>query len=116
MWRWARHLNENSTDQKRLGNSCLADMSGVSLSTSVDHANKVKADALIRTDRHITINKLASKLRASHISTHNIIESLGYSKVCACLVPKLLTNENRIERVNCCTELLEISERDKIFF
>lgn len=46
----------------------------------------------------------------------DITESLRYSKVYACWIARLLTNEHRTERVNCCNELLDTNERDKTFF
>lgn len=52
-------------------------------STSADPANKEKTDALIKVERHITIDGLASDLRFGHYNARNIIESLEYSKVCA---------------------------------
>ena len=85
-------------------------------STSVDPANKTKVDTLIRADRRITIDELASVLGVSHGSAHSIVESLEYSKVCARWVPRQLTDEHKAERVNCCTELRELSERDNEFF
>ena len=42
--------------------------------------------------------------------------SLEYSKVCARWVPRQLTDEHKSERVNCCTELRELSKRDNEFF
>ena len=56
-------------------------------STSVNPDNKTYADELIRTDRRITVEKLATKLDVSIGSAHSIVVSLGYSKVCACWDP-----------------------------
>ena len=52
-------------------------------SNSVNPDNKTYADELIRTDRRITVEELASKLDVRIGSAHSIVASLGYSKVCA---------------------------------
>ena len=76
-------------------------------STSVNPDNKTYTDELIRTDRRITVEELASKLDVSIGRPHSIVVSLGYSKVCACWVPRQLTEDHKTERVRCCTQLLE---------
>ena len=108
--------NSENFESQELGNASLRDKSRAGLpSTSVNYANKTKADTLIRADRRITIDELASVLGASHGSAHNIVESLEYSRVCARWVPRQLTDEHKAERVNCCTELRELSKRDNEF-
>ncbi|XP_014773414.1 uncharacterized protein LOC106871457 [Octopus bimaculoides] len=52
-------------------------------SPSENPANKAKADALIREDRRITLDELAENLEVSHGSAYNLVESFGFSKVCA---------------------------------
>ena len=59
--------------------------SGCSL-TSVNPPNEIKADSLIRADRHITLDKLASELGRSHGSAHNFVAFIGFSKLCVCWV------------------------------
>ena len=76
--RWVRRLNDEKvetvsvTDKPRSGRP----------SSSVNPASKAKADALIREDRRITLDELAENLAMSHGSAYNIVESLGFSKVC----------------------------------
>ena len=116
MWRWTHRLMTNSknSESQKLGNVSLRNKPRAGRpSTSVNPANKRKADTLIKADRRITIDELASVLVVSHGSAHNIVESLEYSKVGARWVPRQLTDEHRAERVNCCTEL---RERDNEFF
>ena len=79
-------------------------------STSVNPAKKIKVDTLIRAHRRITIDELVSVLGVSHGSAQSIVESLKYSKVCARWVPRQLTDEHKAERVDCCTELRELSD------
>lgn len=114
VWRWSQRLMENSPE---LGNASIRDLPRVGRpSTSLNPVNKTKADALIRGDRRITIDELASELGLSHGSACNIVASLGFSKVCARWVPRLLTDEHKAERVTCCIELRELSESDNTFF
>ena len=109
--------NSENSESQELGNTSLRDKPRAGHpSTSVNPANKTKADTLIRADRRITTDELASVLGVSHGSAHNIVESLEYSKVCAHWVPRQLTDEHKAERVNCSTELRELSERDNEFF
>ena len=84
-------------------------------STSVNPDNKTYANELIRTDRCITVEELASKLDVSIGSAHSIVASLGYSKVCACWVPRQLMEDHKTERVCCCTQLLEHHHGDPTF-
>ena len=65
-------------------------------STSVNPANKTKADTLIRADRRITIDELTSVLGVSHGSAHKTVESLEYSKVCVRWVPRQLTDKHKL--------------------
>ena len=107
-------INSINSDSQKLGNASLGDKPCAGRpSTSVNHANKTKADTLIRADRRIAIDELASVLRVSHGSAQNIVESLEYSKLCVRLIPRQLTDEHKAERVNCCTKL---RERDNKFF
>ena len=76
-------------------------------SNSVNPENKTYANELIRTDRRITVEELASKLDVSVSSAHPIVASLGYSKVCARWVPRQLMEDQKTERVRCCTQLLK---------
>ena len=105
--------NSENSESQELGNASLRDKPRAGRpSTSVNPANKTKANTVIRADRRITIDELASVLGVSHGSAHNIVESLKYSKLCARWVPRQLTDGHKAERVNCCTELRELSERD----
>ncbi|XP_014774694.1 uncharacterized protein LOC106872283 [Octopus bimaculoides] len=105
--RWVCHLKD-----EKVGTVSVADKprSG-QLPASVNPANKAKADALIREDRHTTLDELAENLEASHGSAYNIVESLGFSKsVCP------LGTKRADYQTQACTKLLIQSQRDNTFF
>ena len=105
--------NSENSESQELGNASLRDKPRAGRpSTSDNPANKRKADTLIGADRRLIIDELTSVLGVSHGSAHNIVESLEHSKVCARWVLRQLKDEHKAERVNCCTELREFSERD----
>ena len=80
--------NSENFESQELRNASLRDKPRAGRpSTSVNPAYKTKADTLIRADRRITIDELASEFGVSHGSAHNIVESPEYLNVCACWVP-----------------------------
>ena len=59
-----------------MGTASLADKSCAGHpSTSVNPDNKAKTNVLIRADRRITLDELASEPGVNHGSAHNIVES-----------------------------------------
>jgi histone-lysine N-methyltransferase SETMAR len=68
----------------------------------LQHVNDV-----IHADRRITSPQLAVQLSVSNGSAVEIIDALGYSKVCKRLVPRSLTTKQRRQRKTICSELLE---------
>ena len=81
--RWVQRFKKSTEDHEEVGKVSIADKprSGRP-STSVNPDNKTYADELIRTDRRITVEELASKLDVSIGSAHSIVASLGYFSVC----------------------------------
>jgi len=65
------------------------------------------ADGIIHVDWCVTSQQLAVHLSVSNGSAMAIIDTLGYSKVCARWVPQSLTTEQRRQRKSNCSELLE---------
>ena len=66
-------------------------------STSANPANETKADILIRADRHVNFDELASELGVTHGSAHNIVDFLDFLKVCAHWVLRQLTDDHKLE-------------------
>ena len=78
-------------------------------------ANIDQADALVKENRRITINDIAKSLGVSAGSAVKIMDTLGYSKVCARWVPRQLTEANKQSCLETSSELLEYCHSDKAF-
>jgi hypothetical protein len=75
--------------------------------TSKTDENVTKVRALVRSDQHLTVRMFASELNLNHQTVHDILtEEVGMQKICAKLVPKILTNEQKENRWNVCLDLL----------
>ena len=78
--------------------------------------NVTKVRAVLRSDRCLTIRMISSELNLNHQTVHDILtEELGMQKICAKLIPKILTNEQKENRRNVCLDLLERIENDENF-
>lgn len=73
-------------------------------STSVTDAKKAQIDELVRENRRVTIRELENEVGISFGSVHEILNDLGYQKVCARWVPKLLSEEQCQARVSACLQ------------
>jgi len=62
---------------------------------NVQHVND-----MLMTDRRLTVRYVAECLKLSYGTTHHIVtDILGYNKVCARWVPRMLTPENKQARL-----------------
>jgi [histone H3]-lysine36 N-dimethyltransferase SETMAR len=98
--RWVVHFkngNEDICDKPRSGRPPSA--------ATAD--NKAAVDGLIRSDRRVSCRIIAESLGISLGTVHTIISELEYSKVCARWVPRQLTDELKLKRLNVCTDLLQ---------
>ncbi|PNF14105.1 hypothetical protein B7P43_G01068, partial [Cryptotermes secundus] len=68
--------------------------SGRPLTASTEH-NKERVDEIIQDDRRMTVDTIAQKLGTGQSAVQEMIGSLGYRKVCACWVPRLLTEDHK---------------------
>lgn len=98
--RWVVHFKNGNTD--------ITDKprSGRPLSAATAE-NKASVDGLIRNDRRISCRIIANSVGISVGTAQAIVAELGYSKVCARWVPRQLTEELKLKRLNVCTELLK---------
>ncbi|PNF43068.1 hypothetical protein B7P43_G02717 [Cryptotermes secundus] len=89
--RWVKHFKD--------GNTSIEDepRSGRPRTTSTER-NKVRLDEIIEDDRRVTVDTIARKLGIGHSTVQEMIESLGYRKVCARRVPLLLTEDHKDKR------------------
>jgi len=77
---------ESVEDEPLSGRPCM----------SKTNENVTKVRALVRSDRHLTVRMISSELNLNHQTEHDILtEELGMQKICAQLVPKILTNEQK---------------------
>jgi transposase len=79
--RWVKHFKDGNTsikDEPRSG----------SPRTASTERNKERVDEIIQDDRCVTVDPIARKLGIGHSAVQEMIESLGYKKVCARWVPR----------------------------
>ncbi|GFN78594.1 histone-lysine N-methyltransferase SETMAR [Plakobranchus ocellatus] len=69
--------------------------------TSTNEENTTRVDELIRFDRRMKTRKIALKLEIPKSTVHEIVhDTLGYRKVSARWVPKMLTEDHKLQRVD----------------
>jgi len=108
--RWHKSFldgRESEEDEPRSGRPC----------TSKTEENVTKVRNLVRSDRRLTVRMISSVLNLNRQTVHKILTfELGMQKICAKLVPKIITNVQKENRRNVCLDLLERIESDKKFF
>ena len=89
VFRWHKAFldgHESVEDEPHSGRPCM----------SKTDENVTKVRALVRSDRRLTVRMIGGELNLNHRTVHNILtEELGMQKICAKLIPKNLTNEQR---------------------
>jgi len=97
--RWVKHFKDGNTsikDQPRSSRPRIA---------STEH-NKERVDEIIQDDRHVTVDTIARTLEIGHNAVQEMIESLGYRKVCARWALHLLTEDHKGQQKAITSELL----------
>lgn len=85
-------------------------------STSTNDENIDAVRSVIRTNRRLTVREVAQDVGISIGSCHEVLtEKLGMHRVSAKFVPRLLTEDQKENRVNICQELLERATNDENF-
>ena len=84
-------------------------------SSAVNPGNNDKVEKLIRDDRRITIDDIAERVGVSHGSAVNIVNELGFAKVCTRWVLRQLLDFHKQARFEACSELIECHRSDKTF-
>ena len=75
-----------------------------------------KVRALVLSDRRLPVRMIASELNLKHTTVHQIlIQEKAMRKMCAEIVPKNLTIEQKDNRKDVCLHLLEQIESDRNF-
>ncbi|EGI60232.1 PREDICTED: putative uncharacterized protein FLJ37770 [Acromyrmex echinatior] len=71
---------------------------------------------VLRSDRRLSIQYVADTLNMSTCAVHEIVtENLQMRKVCAKIVPKVLTEDQKELRVSRCQELLDLIQKEPDF-
>ena len=69
---------------------------------------------LVRSDRRLTIRVIANEVGMDKETVRTIlVDTLGVRKVCAKMVPKLLTEEQKAQRLNACRDIFQPMEVDE---
>lgn len=85
-------------------------------STTKTAENIDRVNQLVRSDRRLTVRMIAEELSLNRESVRTIlVQELGMRKVCAKMVPKLLSDDQKEHRVNVCQDLLEKIGEDPEF-
>ncbi|GFO12178.1 histone-lysine N-methyltransferase SETMAR [Plakobranchus ocellatus] len=81
--------------------------------TSINEENTTRVDELIRCDKRMKIHEIALKLEIPKSTVHEIVhDTLGYRKVSARWVPKMLTEDHKLQRVEISQRLLQRCQQD----
>ncbi|GFN91049.1 histone-lysine N-methyltransferase SETMAR [Plakobranchus ocellatus] len=83
------------------------------LKTSTNEENTTRVEELIRCDRRMKIRKIALKLEIPKSTVNEIVHDiLGYRKVSVRWVPKMLTEDHKLQRVEISQRLLQRCQQD----
>ncbi|GFU01731.1 putative mariner transposase [Trichonephila clavipes] len=75
--------------------------------------NVKKVASLIRSDRRLSIRAIAETVNIDKECVRQILhDNLNMQKVCAKMVPKILTFEQQATRKNVCTDILDVIKND----
>lgn len=84
--------------------------------TASTEVNTNTIAVLMQEDRHLTVAEIASIMNISVGTAHSILkDKLQLSRVCARLVPHMLTSEQMLNRINVCNEWKAMLKRDPTF-
>jgi len=102
---WVKHFKDGNTsiqDQPHSGRP----------RTASTEPNKKRVDEIIKKDRRVMLDTIATKFGIGHNAVQEMIESLGYWKICAHWVLHLLTEDHKVQRKAITSEML-LRYRDK---
>lgn len=84
--------------------------------TAKNDENVERIRLLVRSDRRLTVRLIADNLNLNHTTVHQVLTNeLGMKKISAKFVPKNLTPEQKDNRKEVCSNLLERIETDPDF-
>jgi len=101
VYKWVKCFSEQResvTDEERSGRTA----------TSRTEENTAKVRQIVRENRRLTVRSIAEQVNIDRETVRKILtEDLVMRKVCAKMVPKDLTEEQKQRRVTICQDLLE---------
>jgi len=107
VFKWVQHFwegHEDPKDDARSGHP----------STSSGNENIYHVLSLMLSDHRLTVRMIAEELGLGKTSVHTILtEHLEMKKVCAKIVPKLLTPEQKLRWKECCVDWKTSEESDE---
>jgi len=106
--RWVRWFKDGELGQADLSDKTR---SGRPVTAS-DQLNQHRVEELIRGNRRNKQKEICIALGISRVRVGHIIGVLGFRKVCARWVPRMLSDEMKAERVRISRELLERFEKE----
>ena len=110
VFRWHKSFLE---DQEQVEEEPLAGRP----STSKTDDNVERVRSLVRSDCRLTLKMISSELNLNRFTVHQILtQDLHMRKVCAKMVPKNLTAEQKDDRRDVRLDLLDRLEREPQFF
>jgi len=87
--RWVKHFKDGNTsiqDQPPSGRP----------RTATTEPNKKRVDQILKENRCVTLDAVATKLVIGHNAVQEMAGSLGYRKICARWLPRLLTKDRKV--------------------
>ena len=83
-------------------------------STSTTDTNIEKVRQLVRSDRRLTIRVIDNEVGMDKKTVRtSLVDTLDMQKMCAKMVSRLLTEEQKAQRSNACRDILQQMEADK---
>ena len=102
----------NGTSDLSKAERMIRSQGGLALPHLIPTSKKVRQ--LVRGDRRLTIRVNANKVGLDKETVSTIlVDALGMRKVCAKMVPGLLTEEQKTQRLNACRDILQQMEADE---
>jgi len=85
-------------------------------STAKTDENVIKVRDLVRSDHRLTVRMIGEQLGLTHTTVHQILTNdLEMRKICAKMVPKILSQDQKNNRRDRCLDFLEQIENDPSF-
>src|SRR5215475_9686622 len=107
VFKWVQRFREGREDPKDDSRSGRP-------STSSGKENIDRVHSIVLSDRRLTVRMIAEELGSEKLSVHTILtENLEMKKVCAKIVPKLPTPEQKLRRKECCVDWKTSEESDE---